>query len=412
LICLVLCRGTAIAGAVSATLMVKEPIFDGHLRIRLFHDPSWVAVPPAAGSLFLVAADSASGKDAFFVASDLAFEIGKNLIYPVEAEQASDLLGQELGGRLRPGETQVGFVMVPPAVDLTPFLPDHPESITVRYAHHRSALAPATPEEIAAWTTLVPVEVLRSGLNAWWDWLQTSSNLPPLSAEESRQLAERLFPGEGHVLAQEDMSAEGLRNAVLRVAERRLLDARSIQRVAPVYPAAARQVGAGGLVIALCYITQDGSVGDATVLASNAPHLLNLAALSASMEWRFSVPKNDRGEPQDGWRLIPFQFRIAGSAPVAAADSASYEPPRIVKAIEPAYPLEAQRRKLKGEIIYRVTIDARGKMIQAVLEQGVDPIVDGPALAALERTRFVPATRGGKPVQADLRVPFKLTPGH
>ena len=124
---LVLFQATVNAGAVTTTLLVKEPIFDGHLRIRLLHDPDWVAVPPAAGSLFLVVADSASGRDAFFVASDVAFEIGSNLIYAVEAEQASDLLGQALGGRLRPGETQLGFVMVPPAVDLSPFLPDHPE---------------------------------------------------------------------------------------------------------------------------------------------------------------------------------------------------------------------------------------------------------------------------------------------
>jgi len=300
--------------------------------------------------------------------------------------------------------------MLPPEVDLAGYLPAHPESVVVRYAHHRKALIPAPDGEVAEWRTLIPLDVLRPGLNAWWDWLQSSTQAPPMTPEDTQRLATTLFPGEEHVLTEESMSPEGLRNAILRVGNRRLLlEARSVQRVAPVYPAAARQVGAGGLVLSLCYITPDGTVGDAMVLASTAPHLLNMAALSASMQWRFTAPKDETGRVQDGWRVLPFQFRIAGAAEAeVSVDSTSFEPPKIVKAITPEFPLEAQRRKLKGEIVYKVTIDERGKMVEAVLEQGVDPIVDKPALAALERTRFIPARRGGRPVQAELRIPFPV----
>ena len=414
LLCLlgVLCvsHQSASAGAFSAVLHVKEPGFDGRLRIRLYHDPDFVPVPPAAGALFLVAADSASGRDAFFIPSDLAFELGSQAVYPVEFEQTSDLLGQALGGRIRPGETQLGFVMLPPEVDLGRYLPAHPESVVVRYAHHRKALIPAPYGEAADWRTLIPLDVLRPGLNEWWDWLQSSEQAPSMNAEETKKLATTLFPGEEQVLGQEALSPEGVRNAILRVGNRRLLlEARSTQRVAPTYPAAARQVGAGGLVLALCYIAPDGTVGDAMVLASTAPHLLNLAALSAAMQWRFSTPKDEKEVAQDGWRVLPFQFRIAGAA---GGDSTYFEPPQIAKAVVPQFPLEAQRRKLKGEIVYKVTIDERGKMVEAVLEQGVDPIVDKPALAALERTRFIPARRGGRPVEAELRVPFPVPLKH
>ena len=401
---------SASASAFSAVLHVKEPGFDGRLRIRLYHDPEFVSVPPSAGALFLVAADSASGRDAFFIPSDLAFELGSDTVYPVEFEQTSDLVGQAFGGRIRPGETQLGFIMLPPEVDLASYLPAHPESVVVRYAHHRKALIPAPYAEAAEWRTLIPLDVLRPGLNAWWDWLQSSSQAPPMTPEDTKRLASTLFSGEEQVLTQESMSPEGLRNAILRVGNRRLLlEAHSVQKVAPVYPAAARQVGAGGLVLALCYIAPDGTVGDAMVLASTAPHLLNLAALSASMQWRFNVPADETNKPQDGWRVLPFQFRIAGQA---GSDSTFFEPPQIVKAVPPQFPLEAQRRKLKGEIVYRVTIDERGKMVEAVLEKSVDPIVDKPALAALERTRFTPARRGGRPVQADLRVPFPVPLKH
>ncbi|HET9233590.1 MAG TPA: hypothetical protein VFP10_05580, partial [Candidatus Eisenbacteria bacterium] len=244
-----LSHAPAHAGAVSATLNIKEPVFGGHLRLRLFHDPQFLPVPEAAGALFLVAADSAMGKEAFFIPSDLAFELGGDAVYRVEFEQASDLMGQAFGGRLRTGETQLGFVMLPPGLDLARYLPQHPESVVVRYAHHRQALAPAGQAEVEEWTARVPMEVLRPGLNAWWDWLQASSETPRMDAGESRILAESLFPGEGHLLAEEGMSADGVKNAILRVGNRRLLEARSTQRVAPVYPAAARQVGAGGLVL-------------------------------------------------------------------------------------------------------------------------------------------------------------------
>ena len=319
---------SASASAFSTILRVKEPGFDGQLRIRLYHDPDFVPVPAAAGALFLVAADSATGRDAFFIPSDLAFELGSNTVYPVEFEQTSDLLGQAFGGRLRPGETQLGFVMLPAEVELARYLPAHPESVVVRYAHHRKALIPAPYAEAAEWRTLIPLDVLRPGLNAWWDWLLTSAQASSMTPEETQKLTTSLFPGEEQVLTQESMSPEGLRNAILRVGNRRLLlEAHSVQRVAPVYPAAARQVGAGGLVLSLCYITPDGTVGDAMVLASTAPHLLNLAALSASMQWRFTVPKDETGGAQDGWRVLPFQFRIAGAA---GSDSTYFEPPRIV----------------------------------------------------------------------------------
>ena len=103
-----------------------------------------------------MAADSSVGRDAFFIASDIAFELGDRQEYPVEFEQASDLLGQALGGRLRPGEVQIGFVVVPSAADFARYLPAHPESVVVRYAHHRSRFHRATPPSRAPGATRSP----------------------------------------------------------------------------------------------------------------------------------------------------------------------------------------------------------------------------------------------------------------
>ena len=391
-----------------AELRVKEFGFDGALRIRLFHLPGYLSLPPAAGHLFLVAADSASGRDAFFIPSDLTFELGSSQVYPVETEQASDPFGQLLGGKLRPGETQLGFLLVPDAVRFDRYLPAHPDSVVIRYAQFRAPLRRATAAQRKEWTTTMPRPFVAAALNAWWDWARAMNEAPDMNEGERRFFAERMFPGQGQILAEEGIPAEALRNAILRVGERRLLEGPARQRVAPRYPAVARRAGAHGLVVALCYVNDRGEVADASVLASNTVHMLNLAALSAAMEWRFPRVRGEDGAFLDGWRILPFQFRLPPPAGVdtLAPGGPGYEPPRIVKAVKARYPDKARRKRIHGTVIYRATIDARGKLVQATLVQGVHPLLDEAALEALEHTLFLPATRNGVPVRGEIDVPF------
>jgi TonB family protein len=398
------------SGAYVGELAIDELGVNSGLRIRIYHDPSFFGVPPSAGHLFLVAADSALGSSAFFIPTDLAFELGASQLYHVESEQASDLFGQALGGILHPGEVQLGFVVLPPAVDLEGYLPGHPDSVVVRYAHHRTSLRPATEEDGAWWESAVTKQHLGAALNAWWDWTQLIEDAPEMTEGEQRFLTERLFPGQGHVISEEGMSAVGLRNAILRVGERRLLDSRTIQRVAPQYPIAARQKGARGLVVALVYITTEGTVGDAMILASNTVHLLNISALVASRDWRFQRARNEGGEYVDGWRILPFQYKLEEPVVAAAPDTTSdtYKPPQILKRGDLDYPFEARRQKIKGTVMYRVTVDSRGKLVKVVLEQGVHPIVDQAALAAVEKTRFLPALQAGDPVRGEVVMSFKF----
>ena len=391
----------------AAEVLVNEVGFDARLRLRLYHDPALVSVPSSAGTLFLVAADSSAGREAFFVASDIAFELGDRQEYRVEFEQASDLFGQALGGRLRPGEVQLGFVLVPSAADFNRYFPAHPESVVVRYANHRSSFHRASPAESLFWRDALAPSVLAAGLNAWWDWTVAMSKAPDMNEGEKQFFQERLFPAQGHLLAEEGIKGEALRNAILRVGERRLLEGPAIQRVAPRYPSAARQLGVGGLVIALCYVDDTGKVADAVVLASNTAHMLNLSALSAAMEWRFPRQRDQSGAFADGWRLLPFQFKLAASSPAdTTAAAGSYVPPRIVRFVEPEYPEDARKRRIEGTVIYRATIAADGKLTEAMLEAGAHALLEQAALEALERMIFVPASRDGKSVSGQISVPF------
>ena len=53
-------------------------------------------------------------------------------------------------------------------------------------------------------------------------------------------------------------------------------------------------------------------------------------------------------------------------------------------------------------------MDRRGKLVKAVLEKGVHPIVDQAALAAVERTRFLPALQAGDPVRGEIMMSFEF----
>jgi protein TonB len=391
-------------------LEIDEPGFDAKLRIRVFYDPEFFNIAASAGHLVLVYADSASGEDAFFIPTDLAFELGDSQVYRVEFEQVSDLFGQALGGRLRPGETQLGFMVLPSQLEIESFVSRDPGSVVVRYAHHRAPLRTAPPEESAWWSQAFEKPLLGAGLNRWWEWVQTIDNAPGMDEGEQRLLAERVFPGQGHVLAEEGMSAVGLRNAILRVGEKRLLETRATQQVLPHYPAAALQAGVGGLVVALCYITPQGEVADAVVLASNTAHLLNLSALVATMDWRFSRVQSEDGTFLDGWKLLHSHFRAV--VPVADADDkpgrAGYQPPTVIRRAEPDYPFDAKRLKIKGTVVYRVTVDEEGRLVRAVLEQSVHPLVDQAALGAVERTRYLPATQDGEPVRGEIVLSYSF----
>jgi len=130
------------------------------------------------------------------------------------------------------------------------------------------------------------------------------------------------------------------------------------------------------------------------------------------MEWRFAPVRGGMGAKTDGWRLLPFEFRIAGEEPGRGGDVAvnpsapGFVPPHIVRKGEAEYPEKARNKGLRGTVVYRVTISAEGKMVEADLEQSLHPMLDQSALVALEHTLFLPATQDGQPVQAEILVPF------
>ena len=77
--------------------------------------------------------------------------------------------------------------------------------------------------------------------------------------------------------------------------------------------------------------------------------------------------------------------------------------------VEPKYPESAKKAGKEGEVILQATIDENG------IPQDIVPITDigfgfeAAAMAALKKTTFRPATKGGNPISLQVEIPYSFT---
>ena len=85
------------------------------------------------------------------------------------------------------------------------------------------------------------------------------------------------------------------------------------------------------------------------------------------------------------------------------------EAPRPVRTRAPEYPSVARRAEMEGKVLLQVTIDERGRVVDARVLSSDAPIFEAPALAAVLEWRFRPAEQSGHPVRARIVVPMEFT---
>ena len=78
--------------------------------------------------------------------------------------------------------------------------------------------------------------------------------------------------------------------------------------------------------------------------------------------------------------------------------------PRLVKKIEPSYPLEARKNRESGASIFEAIISTNGCVRELRLVKSSTVMLDVAALQALSQWRYKPATLDGKPVSVYLTV--------
>lgn len=92
----------------------------------------------------------------------------------------------------------------------------------------------------------------------------------------------------------------------------KLMDAKLVYVVAPVYPQIAMMARVSGTVVVHAIITRDGTVSGVAIISG--PALLQRAALDAVRQWRFE-PTLLNGEPVEVETTIPVHFNLYDTVP-------------------------------------------------------------------------------------------------
>ncbi|WP_024890597.1 energy transducer TonB [Luteimonas huabeiensis] len=107
----------------------------------------------------------------------------------------------------------------------------------------------------------------------------------------------------------------------------------------------------------------------------------------------------DPGAAEDGGAL-------PGTVPPAAGATRA---PVAVRTPAPDYPRTAMRRGEAGEVIVAVRVDREGRPREVRVDRSSGyPALDRAAAGAVRRWRFEPALEGGRPVEAEVRVPVEF----
>jgi protein TonB len=95
----------------------------------------------------------------------------------------------------------------------------------------------------------------------------------------------------------------------------------------------------------------------------------------------------------------------------SAGEDSGFTPISILSKPKPAYSEEGRKRHIEGEVQLDVVFMANGQLKVLDVTRGLGYGLDEAAMQAAQKIQFVPAKRGGQPVdyRAKLRIQFQLT---
>ena len=92
----------------------------------------------------------------------------------------------------------------------------------------------------------------------------------------------------------------------------------------------------------------------------------------------------------------------------ACAVKPSFEPARLVHAVQPVYPPLLEEEGIEGRAIVRVHIDTRGSVSEAQVLSATHPLFARSAVRAVSQYRFTPAKQNGRPVESAFTQTFRF----
>lgn len=188
---------------------------------------------------------------------------------------------------------------------------------------------------------------------------------------------------------------------------------RVIEQVKPDYPVLMRASGLKGEVVVDFVVDIEGRVRNAYVVRSLNPAFDDLA-LDAVRKWRFE-PGRVGERPVRTHMRVPVIFQLQGvydggsnglevtrKADLAKLpEELRYDtPPRIIGVERPVYPYAQLAARTEGRATVAYVIDERGRIEQTKVMEATDPAFGEALVAAVERFRYEPASKKGRPIKS------------
>jgi TonB family protein len=182
-----------------------------------------------------------------------------------------------------------------------------------------------------------------------------------------------------------------------------VLNSKAVKLPAPVYPSAAKAVGASGTVKVKVSVDENGSVFSATALSGHP--LLRKAAENAAREARFASAFTE-GKPVKMTGILIYSFVSVTDKSVDQVvgeqenDDIKEEVVnrKAIKVEQPEYPPAAKAVNASGAVKVRVAIDENGNVISSAAVSG-HPLLRTSAEKAAKETRFAPTILSGRRVK-------------
>jgi TonB family protein len=189
-----------------------------------------------------------------------------------------------------------------------------------------------------------------------------------------------------------------------------------VSKVTPVYPVQAKKERVQGEVLLEVNVNAKGEVDNIRIMRGHP--LLVRAALDSVKQWKYEPYVKD-GVAVPVMSTVYVNFALSGpvrpgdppQGPTTIRLDTSVMAAKLVSRVQPLYPLEAKQKGIQGEVLFEITIDEQGEVID-VQVLGGNAILGGAAYEAVKQWRYTSVLLNGSPVRAraNVSINFELTP--
>jgi TonB family protein len=173
-----------------------------------------------------------------------------------------------------------------------------------------------------------------------------------------------------------------------------------IQRVEAKYTDEGLAAGISGVVRMECIVRKDGSVS-VTRIIRGLDAGLDENARAALEQWRFS-PAMRQGQAVDVRAVIDIEFSVLLEV------GGDVQPPVENQCPKPEYTDDARQSRISGSVGLQFVVDYEGKATVRNVIHSLGHGLDESARSALEKCRFTPATRKGRPVSVLMETDYQF----